>query len=567
MSLTDNDSIEKSNLSRQLLFDDSSIGQSKSVAAGNKIISKNSDVNVHIYESRVEPSTEHIFNEYFHRNIDVYLNALDNVTARRYMDTMAIRHEKPLIDSGTTGAQASVGIIVPYLTESYNSQKNDASEEQIPLCTLKSLPFRTEHTIQWSRELFEEEFKVIPGLIKKYTENNFENIYKTSCGELSNVCKKLYKYKFFDGLYESVIILAKIMYYENFVKNIKETIETYKNKEGFEGKLPTYLDDKISQSSFIDTTVRIYNQVFKTNFYYGGEDFDINFDNYYGKQIEETIDNYDEVEIQTELSHLLLPFLGKDINEVDFEKDDDSLFHIDWITISSNMRNYQYSIKETDKFQVRIIAGKIIPAMITTTSVVAGYQLIEFVKLVGLYEKRKYEFGDINKDIEKYRNKYVNLNTNYHIGNEPTSCPKYKLIKDDENISSSDDYSCSDDSLESPKKSQNNRTSVNLWTRFVSNSNKTEDIVNLIKNEIGECLTIYSIEELDGEKRYIYDDYETVEEYTSSIYCQVEFDEFEEHNTKLIVYISFNDMIFEDNEEILKKPKIESVKETMYDML
>lgn len=535
ISLTDNDSIEKSNLSRQLLFDDNSIGKSKSVSAGNKIMSKNSDINVYVYESRVEANTENIFDDKFHKNIDVYLNALDNVAARRYMDTMSIKYEKPSIDSGTTGAQASVGIVVPYLTESYNSQKNDASEEQIPLCTLKSLPFRTEHTIQWSRELFEEEFKIIPGLIKKYSENNYENMYKTSCGELSNVCKKLYKYKIFDGSFESIITLSKIMYYENFIKNIKETIETYKNKEGFEGKLPIYIEDSESTNDFINTTIQIYNQVFKTNIKakikvcdfinkLHGDCFEgnccFNFDTYYNKEIEEMIDNYDKTEICEELKNILSRFENKYIDEVDFEKDDDNLHHIDWITISSNMRNYQYFIKQTDKFQVRIIAGKIIPAMITTTSVVAGYQLIEFVKLVKLYEKGKYEFGDIDKDIEKYRNKYINLNMNYHIGNEPSECPKYKLIEIDNNKS----------------------LSVNLWTRFVSESNKTEDIVNVINTKLDNSLTIYSITEVNDEGKYIYDDYEVVEELTLSKYCKVEFDEFEEHNTTLLVYILKNDV-------------------------
>jgi hypothetical protein len=38
-------------------------------------------------------------------------------------------------------------VIVPYLTESYGSSV-DPPEASIPVCTLKSFPYRIEHTIQ-----------------------------------------------------------------------------------------------------------------------------------------------------------------------------------------------------------------------------------------------------------------------------------------------------------------------------------------------------------------------------------------------------------------------------------
>ena len=56
----------------------------------------------------------------------------------------------------------------------------------------------------------------------------------------------------------------------------------------------------------------------------------------------------------------------------DFEKDDDSNGHIDYITSASNLRAAMYSIEPADRFKTKRIAGKIVPAIATTTAAVAG---------------------------------------------------------------------------------------------------------------------------------------------------------------------------------------------------
>ena len=35
-------------------------------------------------------------------------NALDNIPARLYVDSMCVRHRKPLLESGTTGTKCNV---------------------------------------------------------------------------------------------------------------------------------------------------------------------------------------------------------------------------------------------------------------------------------------------------------------------------------------------------------------------------------------------------------------------------------------------------------------------------
>ena len=113
-------------------------------------------------------------------------------------------------------------------------------------------------------------------------------------------------------------------------------------------------------------------------------------------------DDQDDEEIITELlGNLKISTEGVkegDIIPADFEKDDDTNFHIDFITACSNLRATNYRINVADRNKTKMIAGKIIPAIATTTAMIVGAVCTELFK-----------FTQGFNTIGKFKNSFMNL--------------------------------------------------------------------------------------------------------------------------------------------------------------
>lgn len=86
-----------------------------------------------------------------------------------HIDGRCLYYRKPLIDSGMIGMKASVQVIVPFLTESYSAPPN--LNVAVPMCTLRSFPTSSEHTIKWARDNFADLFTNRPQQAQQFIDN------------------------------------------------------------------------------------------------------------------------------------------------------------------------------------------------------------------------------------------------------------------------------------------------------------------------------------------------------------------------------------------------------------
>jgi ubiquitin-activating enzyme E1 len=168
----------------------------------------------------------------------------------------------------------------------------------------------------------------------------------------------------------------------------------------------------------------------------------------------------DQVLVQQELQKLKQMEIGGklQLNPVDFEKDDDSNFHIQFMAACANLRARNYRIEEVDFHKVKMIAGKIIPAIATTTAMTTGLASCELLKVCGNLMKwraknnsddpsskrsKMEENGDGDEesslpkipkdgpygDVESYKNAFVNLALPLFVLSEPMPPLQVKSVE------------------------------------------------------------------------------------------------------------------------------------------
>jgi ubiquitin-activating enzyme E1 len=118
------------------------------------------------------------------------------------------------------------------------------------------------------------------------------------------------------------------------------------------------------------------------------------------KELADKVDDDHGAKVKATIAALPSPpsLAGFRLNPVEFEKDCEGNHHVEFVTACSNLRARNYAIKEVSAHETKFIAGKIIPAIATTTALVTGIVCLELYKLV-----------EGKSTIEQYRNFSCNL--------------------------------------------------------------------------------------------------------------------------------------------------------------
>uniref|UniRef100_A0A8C9FHY5 E1 ubiquitin-activating enzyme n=1 Tax=Pavo cristatus TaxID=9049 RepID=A0A8C9FHY5_PAVCR len=406
VTITDPDLIEKSNLNRQFLFRPHHIQKPKSYTAAEATLNINPCLKIDSYINKVCPATENTYSDEFYTGQDVIVTALDNVEARRYIDSRCVANLRPLIDSGTMGTKGHTEVVVPHLTESYNSHR-DPPEEEIPFCTLKSFPAAIEHTIQWARDKFESLFSHKPSLFNKFWQtypSAEEVLQRIKSGESLEGCFHVIKtLSRRPRNWTQCVELARVKFEKYFSHKALQLLHSFpldtRLKDGSlfwqSPKRPPFPD--LSEETILKITSSVKVPEFRPS----------------NKvvQTDETARKPDHIPVSSEDERNAIFQLEKSIlsNEalqndlqmkpISFEKDDDSNGHIDFITAASNLRAKMYNIEPADRFKTKRIAGKIIPAIATATAAVSGLVALELIKVVGGYPADAYKNCFLNLAI------------------------------------------------------------------------------------------------------------------------------------------------------------------------
>ena len=434
VTITDMDRIEKSNLSRQFLFRNTDINSAKSTTGAKAAKVMNSAMNITPMEQRVGGETENIFGDAFYDKLDGVCTALDNVEARLYMDQRCVFYGLPMLESGTLGTKGNTQIVVPKLTENYGATR-DPPEKSIPVCTLKNFPNMIQHTLQWARDYFEGDFKQSAEDVNSYLSSpNFEETLNaqqnTKLETVLNIKKTLIDERPYS--FEDCIVWSRLKFEKLFNNDIRQLLHNFPPDQKTSSGTDFWSGTKRCPSALVFDVDSICEDAEMRNHY----DFIVATANMraemYGIK-----GHTDEVVFKEVLSNVIVPdFTPKDgvkiaaneaeakeeakneapveedasailaslpepsslagfrLSPVDFDKDIDD--HMLFVTACSNLRALNYKIPTKDNHTSRAIAGKIIPAIATTTALVTGLICLELYKLVGTPKKevRRCECGE-----------------------------------------------------------------------------------------------------------------------------------------------------------------------------
>ena len=445
LTVTDDDIIEKSNLSRQFLFRNHNVGQSKSLSAVQAAAKMNPSMRATALQDRVSPDTEHVFNSAFWLGLDGVVNALDNVKARLYVDQQCVFFGKPLLESGTLGTKCNTQMVIPHLTENYGASR-DAPEKEAPQCAVHNFPHNIDQCLVLAQSEFVGCFDTSPRELLDFLEkgaawvdalsaaqestttilDKLRGDKRVTCG-MPGGCRDLlvaercatwaqcvgWARRKFESYFVSRVAqllhnfppdavtgqgvpfwsppkrVPKVLPFDPSDAMHMQFVVAAANLRAFTFGVPVPADSR--DPAAVAAVLRSAPECKVTPFT-PFTDASIETDSKEADAERKAAigapgasdDLSDEEMIKHEVEELLtaaaaLP-QGFAVTANEFEKDDDTNHHVDFINAFGNLRARNYGIEEIDRFQAKLKAGRIIPAIATATAMATGFVCLELYK-------------------------------------------------------------------------------------------------------------------------------------------------------------------------------------------
>ncbi|KAM6248192.1 ubiquitin-like modifier-activating enzyme 7 isoform 2-T2 [Spheniscus humboldti] len=429
LTVTDMDTVALSNLHRQLLYRSADISKPKSVVAAAAVRHMNPSVRVTAHQNQVGPATEPLYGDNFFRRLDGVASALDTLEARAYLESRCFRCLTPLLDSGTEGPRGNVLAMVPRLTKLLEPA-GAPGDGTFPRCTLRYFPRTIHHTLQWARDEFEGLFQLPAEHVNRFMEDP-AFLEQLPAGKALEVLEQVR-----GSLWErprdwqDCVHWARRHWQSCYHDAITQLLHTFPPEHETSPGVPFWAEDRScphpltfdpdndTHLEYILAAAHLFAQVHKVP---PCSDRAATqtilrsmvlppFAPQEGLQIPLT-EEREEVQapavprckgttlgVPVPPDGVRLAVLTQDLMQrrqelvggeeaqvplmepIHFEKDNN--IHVDFITAASNLRAENYGIPPADWLTSKRIAGRIVPAIITTTAAVAGLACLEVYKLV-----------------------------------------------------------------------------------------------------------------------------------------------------------------------------------------
>ncbi|UVC54634.1 hypothetical protein MACJ_003598 [Theileria orientalis] len=196
IAVVDNDIVETSNLSRQSLFTQNDVGNSKAESSVNNLkllhdTSQYAGYNMLFtegvygyFKSQLRRSSKRRNMLNSDKNVDqkdeldnwVGISAVDNIEGRLALDGFCTQNGMPLVESGIYGMQCSTSLTVPYVTESFSSSVSGESFTGKYSCSVKGVPENIDDCIFYSIELFSWLFNGQNVILRNFLKNPIKSV-------------------------------------------------------------------------------------------------------------------------------------------------------------------------------------------------------------------------------------------------------------------------------------------------------------------------------------------------------------------------------------------------------
>ncbi|KAI7498418.1 putative ubiquitin-like activating enzyme [Hortaea werneckii] len=347
--VVDLDTIDLSNLNRQFLFRKQHIKKPKAVVAKETASAFNPSVNIDAHHASIFDSQ---YNVEFFESFDLVFNALDNLAARRHVNKMCLAADVPLIESGTTGFNGQVQTIKKGVTECYDCNPKPV-QKSFPICTIRSTPSQPIHCIVWAKSyLFPEMFGTSEEDSADVAVTEGDNVEEVA--KLKEEAEALKKVRDLMGKSEFAQEVFNKVFHDD-IERLRSMSEMWQSR-----KAPESLD-------FATLVKEIDADIVKR-----GQALAV--------QDQSPWSLHDNLAVFCYSLDALSSRAQAGEKVIEFDKDDKDT--LDFVASAANLRSYIFGIPLHSEWDIKQMAGNIIPAIATSNALTASLCVMEAFKII-----------------------------------------------------------------------------------------------------------------------------------------------------------------------------------------